>query len=143
MSRLLSRRRVLQHAACACSLGLIGCAAQRTFVRADIHNGQAYIPLTQLSTEHSTLVYLEALSASIAIDHVATDTKPENAWRALLLVCTHRGCNVAPDRTGYTCPCHDSRFDEAGDVINGPANEALATLPCIPTHDTLVVTLPI
>jgi Rieske Fe-S protein len=43
-------------------------------------------------------------------------------------VCPHLGCVVhwnAAERT-FDCPCHGSRFDCAGKVINGPANSDLA-----------------
>jgi thiosulfate dehydrogenase (quinone) large subunit len=52
------------------------------------------------------------------------------AVRCLSAVCTHAGCEVAPEGDVLACPCHGARFDAAtGEVLRGPAREALAQLP--------------
>ena len=45
---------------------------------------------------------------------------------AISSVCTHLGCNVKRGGPGFECPCHGSRFDENGRVVQGPAPAALA-----------------
>lgn len=46
---------------------------------------------------------------------------------AISSVCTHLGCNVrfVPGE-GFACPCHGSRFDLNGQVVEGPAPRPLA-----------------
>ncbi len=46
-------------------------------------------------------------------------------------VCKHLGCIVAWNgaEKSFDCPCHGSRFDRFGEVINGPAVHALTEIP--------------
>jgi cytochrome b6-f complex iron-sulfur subunit len=48
---------------------------------------------------------------------------------ALSAVCTHVRCILGFDRSrrALVCPCHDGRFDLAGNVISGPPPRPLAT----------------
>ena len=45
---------------------------------------------------------------------------------AVSTTCTHLGCIVSPSDTGYSCPCHGSRYDQDGNVTGGPAPKPLA-----------------
>ncbi len=47
---------------------------------------------------------------------------------AISLVCTHLGCTVEDNGAGFSCPCHGSRYDQAGQVIKGPAQQPLKVL---------------
>ncbi len=44
-----------------------------------------------------------------------------NGIHAISAVCTHLGCVVNKDETGFTCPCHGSRYDLDGKVKKGAA----------------------
>lgn len=52
---------------------------------------------------------------------------PEGRLKALSAVCTHKGCVVAWNamESSWDCPCHGSRFDVDGRVLDGPAKKAL------------------
>lgn len=63
-----------------------------------------------------SLVYREA--------RVALVRQGEKVY-ALDLVCTHLGCTVNVTPTGLVCPCHGSRFDREGQVLEGPADRPL------------------
>jgi cytochrome b6-f complex iron-sulfur subunit len=47
---------------------------------------------------------------------------------AISLVCTHLGCIVTPTSSGFSCPCHGSKFDLEGNVLAEPAPRGLSWL---------------
>jgi Rieske Fe-S protein len=49
--------------------------------------------------------------------------------RAVDSECTHMGCTVAWNAAekSWDCPCHGSRFDKYGKLVNGPAATDLAS----------------
>lgn len=148
MSASIPRRSFLKGCASLCALSAVGCAATSAFVRADVIDNVARVPLASLNALKTSIVYIDVLGSSIAVDAVREPTTEAQAvgevhrWRAILLVCTHRGCNVAPSRGGYHCPCHDSRFDPDGDVVVGPADQPLPLLATRVVGSDLHIRLP-
>jgi len=57
----------------------------------------------------------------------------EQRFSALLMECTHKQCTVKPAGQTLECPCHGSRFNFEGDVLEGPAKNPLFTYNV--THD--------
>lgn len=60
---------------------------------------------------------------SILVDHPSG-----NVYHALSSICTHQSCQITGFDTGseqFICPCHGSRFDVNGNVVQGPAGRAL------------------
>ena len=49
----------------------------------------------------------------------------EEGVSAMSAVCTHLGCIVNEEETQFVCPCHGSRFDLNGKVLQGPAPKSL------------------
>jgi len=49
----------------------------------------------------------------------------EGEFVAHSLICTHLGCVVGEEKAGFVCPCHGSRYDAQGVVVEGPAQESL------------------
>ena len=61
---------------------------------------------------------------------VAAYRDAEGTVHLLSARCTHMGCTVGwngEDRT-WDCPCHGSRYDASGNVMRGPARDALAPI---------------
>ncbi len=51
----------------------------------------------------------------------------EENYSALLLQCTHKGCELRPSGSFLVCPCHGSEFSNTGIVQNPPAEQNLQT----------------
>ncbi len=56
---------------------------------------------------------------------------PDGGFLAIYHRCTHLGCTVPWDSTArkFICPCHNSQFDQQGNVENPPAPRALDLFP--------------
>lgn len=65
---------------------------------------------------------------SRGLSKVAVYRDPKGEVHEFSAVCTHLGCIVKWNSSENTwdCPCHGSRFDALGKVIQGPANSDLA-----------------
>jgi len=82
---------------------------------------------------------------SMAGERLAVYRNGNGQLSALSPVCTHLGCLVHWNTTekSWDCPCHGSRFDPHGRVLNGPAVAALEAKeipsaeerPEAPVHD--------
>lgn len=61
-------------------------------------------------------------------DKIAVYRAPDGTLQRFSAKCTHLGCVVSWNSTDneWDCPCHGSRFDASGRVVNGPA---VADLP--------------
>ena len=82
--------------------------------------------------ERGALVYREARVAVV---------REKGELYALDLVCTHLGCTVAVTHAGLVCPCHGSRFDRRGTVLEGPADRPLKRYKVRVEAENIVVLL--
>jgi len=53
----------------------------------------------------------------------------ENQYIALLMVCTHKGCEVEPKGKKLICPCHGGEFSNTGKVLVAPPKSDLKRFP--------------
>jgi glycine/D-amino acid oxidase-like deaminating enzyme/nitrite reductase/ring-hydroxylating ferredoxin subunit len=76
--------------------------------------------VAHLSRGEGTVITIEG-------ERYAVYRNGEGHLSALSPVCTHLGCLVRWNsaETSWDCPCHGSRYDPHGRVLNGPAMEAL------------------
>jgi glycine/D-amino acid oxidase-like deaminating enzyme/nitrite reductase/ring-hydroxylating ferredoxin subunit len=104
-------------------------ASARRFVRENLRSGARLLRERLAPTETSLpeLARGKGTVLELGGEKVAAYKDDEGKVQAVSAVCTHAGCLVgwnAPDRT-WDCPCHGSRFDYTGRVIQGPAVEDL------------------
>ncbi len=65
----------------------------------------------------------------------------EEEYTALLLECTHKGCELHPSGDYLICPCHGSEFTNKGIVQNPPAEENLKTFLITTDHENIYIQL--
>jgi cytochrome b6-f complex iron-sulfur subunit len=53
---------------------------------------------------------------------------PASGFVALSTTCPHLGCTIEATAEGFVCPCHNSRFDQQGKLLQGPATRSLTVL---------------
>ena len=77
-------------------------------------------PLEQLPIGEGRIVKADGKKLAVYRDQ-------DGALHAVSALCTHQGCQVAfnPMECSWDCPCHGSRFDIDGGVLDGPAKKPL------------------
>ena len=66
------------------------------------------------------LVKNERLQAPIYVSKLN-----EQEYSAVLMLCTHKGCELNPASNFLVCPCHGSEFSNTGKVLSPPAEQDL------------------
>jgi Rieske Fe-S protein len=105
-------------------------AAVKEFVRENV-DFPAHLVGDRLRRNHHPAADLpagEGAVLTIGGERLAVYRNHAGALTALSPVCTHLGClvNWNTAEKSWDCPCHGSRFDPTGCVLNGPALAALA-----------------
>ena len=62
-------------------------------------------------------------------------------YSALLMKCTHKGCELQPQGTHLICPCHGSEFNNHGVVQSPPAEENLQTFNVTTDNENIILQL--
>lgn len=85
--------------------------------------------------EQGYLTNTDALGEPII---VIQDPQNSNSLIALSSKCTHKQCDVAWQEDLFACPCHGSKFNPDGSVVNGPATEPLKSYTARIEGDSVV-----
>lgn len=129
-----------REALAALAVALPACVHQAYFSATAVERGQVLVPRAELSQlgGPADVLFVRAAGAPGAI---AVRLGSSGRYTAVLALCTHRGCEVAAQPQGYLCPCHGSRFDLAGEVVEGPAERPLLPLPVQASADGIAIVL--
>lgn len=60
-------------------------------------------------------------------------------FHAISLTCQHLGCTVEVKADEFICPCHGSRYNKDGHLLNGPAQRDLPVLRVLVTPDQRII----
>ena len=60
-------------------------------------------------------------------------------YAAVLLQCTHKGCEVSPYDDSLECPCHGSTYSPDGKVTSSPATKNLTRFHVTTENETILI----
>jgi len=107
--------------------------AAGTFMKENLNVARQYadILLPQEDIDHlKTLKSEEGIVVNKGLQKIAAYKNKDGKVCKYSAICPHLGCVVRwnKDAQSFDCPCHGSRFDTEGKVLNGPAKENLKQL---------------
>jgi len=83
-----------------------------------------------------TLALVRTSAGDLLVAHTGVET-----FTALSAACTHQRCEVSGyEGQTFICPCHGSRFDTSGRVVQGPAPRPLTTFQTQLVDGVLTIT---
>ena len=82
-----------------------------------------------------------AAVGTVLLSPVAVVRTGQSSYLALSRICTHASCVINLASSGFSCPCHGSRYDSQGNVTNGPAARSLARHSATLSADGMTLTI--
>lgn len=123
---------------------LESCAGTNYFAQTNYANNQIAIPKTEfikVTKDKSiqrkyVLVRHDKFSYPICVYKL-----DEENYSALLMQCTHKGCELQAQGDFLICPCHGSEFTNQGVVQNPPAEQDLQTFKILIDNENIYIYL--
>ena len=120
----MERREFLKSSVAVCfAMGVFsleGCVNYKS-VSAEEESGKLKVKKSDFVNEKFVLINSVKASAPIYLSK-----QEDNSYIALLMLCTHKSCEVKPQGNVLVCPCHGSEFSNSGKVLKEPADKDLA-----------------
>lgn len=117
------------------SILIQGCSSYRALSFKDTDNVIA-VKRLQLARIKDGVINYPKLSFPIYLKEHAM-----NEYTAVILECTHKGCEVSPGGTILICPCHGSEFSDKGKVLSAPAEYDLQQLKVTFDNENIYISL--
>lgn len=121
----MERREFLAGTTAAClllvSIPFAGCAPYRSITSEEV-NGKLKVKKTDLLQDKWVVIRSEKASGPIFLSKGERGTHS-----AVLMLCTHKQCEVKPAGNILACPCHGAEFTFSGKVLKEPAETDLTT----------------
>jgi cytochrome b6-f complex iron-sulfur subunit len=123
---------------------LESCSSAVYYAQASVINNQIVLKKTEfLETNIDNIVqrkFVVVKVAKLPVPICVYKINDEN-YSALLMKCSHKGCELRPQGDYLMCPCHGSEFSNEGIVQNPPAQKNLITFTIKSDNDTLYIQL--
>lgn len=138
-----TRRKFFKQAAgisITCSgMGLIsaleGCVSIR-YANVEMDGNTMKISKAEFLMDKSIMLSSDKLQAPVLLYTHALEE-----YKAIYLLCTHKGCDVKPAGAILACPCHGSEFTRSGKVLAGPAEQDLWEFPVSLEGENILVNI--
>jgi cytochrome b6-f complex iron-sulfur subunit len=118
------------------TLPLAGCLGFH-YVNTSVAGDQLVIRFEDLGDRRFALVDAPGLLLPLYVYR-----KDDGEFSAVSTRCMHRGCQVEPAADHLVCPCHGSEYTNTGDVLKGPTQRPLRSLPVRREDDRILIELP-
>ncbi|MFY0628027.1 MAG: Rieske (2Fe-2S) protein [Reichenbachiella sp.] len=120
----MKRRKFIRKTGAICAGSVIGVSfltscSKAYYATYSMDQNRIRIAESEFVNRDFVLVSNERLPAPIYIH------RDKSGYTAVLLLCTHKECEVAPFGNELHCPCHGSEFSNKGEVLVGPAEKNL------------------
>lgn len=137
----LDRRDFLTSATLASVAALLAACSGAGLTGTDVTPGPSSI--TVKLSDFSSLGVVGGMAAvgTVNVSPVAIVRTGQSSYIALSRICTHQTCVIDLVSNGFSCPCHGSRFNSQGSVVNGPATRPLSRLSAVLSADGTSLTV--
>lgn len=111
-----------------------GCTSIR-YIPAVIQDNQIRVSKKEFIEQQFVIITGKDLPAPIYV----VKNKKDEKFSAFSMLCTHLGCELKPTGSFLSCPCHGSEFSNKGEVLQGPASEALTEYILIDSEAEIII----